>query len=182
VDGTRGSTRAVEPVVLTSAVEAIAALKGHEPDALERVAELEETAFATGAVDLLVTAYRATPELLAVLIRGSQASERMLALVRRVRDEDLAGAIGQPISVDDDPRDRLSPREREVYELLRQGLTNRQIAKLLFIEESTVKVHARHIYDKVGMRSRTALAVQAALERADQATSAIGTADSTEES
>ncbi len=66
-------------------------------------------------------------------------------------------------------------REREVYELLGQGLTNLQIADLLFISEATVKVHVHHIYDKLGVRSRTALAVQAALERADQATSAIET-------
>ena len=42
------------------------------------------------------------------------------------------------------------------------GLSNREIAKLLFIEPSTVKVHAHRIYDKLGVRSRTALAVQAA--------------------
>jgi DNA-binding NarL/FixJ family response regulator len=93
-------------------------------------------------------------------------------LVRRVHDHDVAAAVGHLISDTDDPYVLLSPREREVFELLRQQLTNRQIAKLLFIEESTVKVHARHIYDKLGIRSRTALVVQAALERADQATSA----------
>jgi DNA-binding NarL/FixJ family response regulator len=53
-----------------------------------------------------------------------------------------------------------------------QRLKNREIAKLLFIEESTVKVHTHHIYDKLGVRSRTALIVQAMLERSDQATSA----------
>ncbi len=45
-----------------------------------------------------------------------------------------------------------------------RGLTNREIAKLLFIEESTVKAHTHHIYDKLGVRSRTALIVQALLE------------------
>jgi DNA-binding NarL/FixJ family response regulator len=53
-----------------------------------------------------------------------------------------------------------------VYELLIQRLTNREIARLLFIEESTVKVHVHHIYDKLGVRSRVALTVQAQLERA----------------
>ncbi len=38
-----------------------------------------------------------------------------------------------------------------------QRLTNREIAKILFIEESTVKVHVHHIYDKLGVRSRIAL-------------------------
>jgi DNA-binding NarL/FixJ family response regulator len=178
---TRGSTIAVEPLVLMAAVDAICALKKHEPSAGESVSAMVDTAFATGAVDLLVTAYRASPEVLAVLLAGRSSADRLLALMRSVGDEDLAEAMGHPIS-DDDPRTRLTPREREVFQLLRQGLTNRQIAKLLFIEESTVKVHAHHIYDKVGTRSRTALAVQAALERSDQATSAIGTAESDEES
>ena len=53
-----------------------------------------------------------------------------------------------------------------------QGLKNREIGKLLFIEESTVKAHTHHIYDKLGVHSRTALIVQAMLERSDQATSA----------
>jgi DNA-binding NarL/FixJ family response regulator len=164
-----------------AAVDAICALKRHEPDAGESVSALVDTAFATGAVDLIVTAYRASPELLAVLLSGRSPGDQLLALMRSVGDEDLAVAIGWPIS-DDDPRTRLTPREREVFQLLRQGLTNRQIAKLLFIEESTARVHTHHIYDKLGTRSRTALAVQAALERSDQATSAIGTADSDEES
>jgi DNA-binding NarL/FixJ family response regulator len=108
--------------------------------------------------------------------------ERVIGLIRSVHDEDVALALGQSVGANDDPRAKLTPRERDVFDLLRQGFTNRQIAKLLFIEESTVKVHARHIYDKLGTRSRTALAVQAALERADQATRATGTAESADDS
>jgi DNA-binding NarL/FixJ family response regulator len=171
----RGSTNAVEPVLLGTAVEALASLKRREDRAIELIARLEEAAFSTGAVDLLVTAYRSTPELLAVLLRPGATYERMVALIRKAGDEDLARAVGQPIGSDADPRERLSRREREVYDLLRQGLSNRQIAEVLFISESTVKLHAHHVYDKVGVRSRTALAVQAALERANQATSATGT-------
>ena len=66
----------------------------------------------------------------------------------------------------------LTPRETDVFELLRTGLSNREIGRLLYIEESTVKAHAHRIYDKLGVRSRHALTVQAALERGDQATSA----------
>jgi len=171
----QGSTAAVEPLVLLSAVEAISALKRREDNAIELVTVLGQTAFSTGAVDLLVTAYRLTPELLAVLLRPAATRERLVELIREAGDEDLARAVGLSIESDDDPRERLSRREREVYDLLRQGLSNRQIAEVLFISESTVKLHAHHIYDKVGVRSRTALAVQAALERANQATSATGT-------
>jgi DNA-binding CsgD family transcriptional regulator len=49
----------------------------------------------------------------------------------------------------------LSKREREVLSLIRAGRTNLEIARTLFISESTAKVHIRHIFDKLGVRSRT---------------------------
>jgi ATP/maltotriose-dependent transcriptional regulator MalT len=181
VDGIRGLSSAIEPAVLIAAVDAISSLKRRNEEAIDLAAALVETTFATGAFDLLVTAYRSTPELLAILLRHADR-ERVTNVIRSVHDDDLAHAVGQPIGTIGDPRSLLTPREQEVFGLLRQGFTNRQIAKLLFIEESTVKVHAHHIYDKLGTRSRTALAVQAALERADQATSATGSEGSTSES
>jgi LuxR family maltose regulon positive regulatory protein len=181
VERVRGASRAIEPTVLVTAVDAIVGLRQRDESAFDLVSELIDSACSRGAFDLLVVAYRSTPDLLAVLLRHPDR-ERIVELIRSVHDEDLAKALGVPVGAEDHPRTRLTPREREVFELLRQGLSNRQIARLLFIEESTVKVHTHHIYDKLGTRSRTALAVQAALERADQATSAMGTADSDEES
>ena len=43
----------------------------------------------------------------------------------------------------------------------------------LVISEATAKLHTHHVLEKTGMRSRTEIVIQAALERADQATSAI---------
>ena len=171
-------TRAVEPIVLASAVEAVVATKSGSADVVGAVRRLERRAFEIGAVDLLVVSYRACPELLAVLLRADQ-SGRVRELMRQAGDLDLAEAAGSPIADGEDRTMLLSPREREVYELLRTGLSNREIAKLLFIEPSTVKVHAHRIYDKLGVRSRTALAVQAALERSRQATSATDSAGPT---
>jgi LuxR family transcriptional regulator, maltose regulon positive regulatory protein len=181
IDDIRGGSSAIEPAVLVAAVDALVSLKRRSETAVEDVGEFVVRAFSTGALDLLVTAYRSTPELLAMLLRHPER-ERVISVLRRVRDEDLAEALGQSVRVTDDPRAKLTAREREVFELLRAGFTNRQIAKLLFIEESTAKVHTQHIYDKLGTRSRTALAIQAALERADQATRATGNADSADES
>lgn len=169
-DKVRGLSQAVEPAVLLAAVDAICALKTHDDEAVERVTELADTAFHSGAVDILVTAYRSTPELLTVMLRADPDGARLVGLVRAAGDEDLARAVGQPVFTGGDPREKLTRRELEVYKLLTDGLTNREIAKLLFIEESTVKVHTHHIYDKLGTRSRTALTVQALLERSDQAT------------
>jgi DNA-binding NarL/FixJ family response regulator len=140
-------------------------------DLAERVSDLADAAFTAGAHDLLVVSYRACPELLALLVRCPR-SDQVEGLLVRVGDVDLAAAAGYPIVQGNDRRELLSPREREVYELLCGGLTNRQIASVLFIEESTVKVHVHHIYDKLGVRSRQALTIHAMLERSDQATSA----------
>ena len=49
----------------------------------------------------------------------------------------------------------LSERELEVLELIAEGLTNQQIASRLFLSLNTVKAHARNIYGKLGVRSRT---------------------------
>jgi DNA-binding NarL/FixJ family response regulator len=49
-----------------------------------------------------------------------------------------------------------------VLQLLAQGLANREIAKALFISEATVKIHIRHIFEKLGVHTRTEAALIAA--------------------
>jgi two-component system nitrate/nitrite response regulator NarL len=56
----------------------------------------------------------------------------------------------------------VSRREREVLDLLAQGLKNKEIARALFITEGTVKVHVRHILEKLDVKTRTEAAVRAA--------------------
>ena len=49
----------------------------------------------------------------------------------------------------------LTARELDVLALVAQGLTNREISSRLFISPATVRTHLEHIYDKLGVRSRT---------------------------
>ena len=60
-------------------------------------------------------------------------------------------------------RDRapLAPRERQLIGFVRQGLRNRAIAEQLGVTEGTVKTYLHSIFDKLGVRSRTELAMRA---------------------
>ncbi len=48
----------------------------------------------------------------------------------------------------------LTPREREVFALIGEGLSNRGIAERLFISEATVKTHINNLFAKAGIRDR----------------------------
>ena len=67
--------------------------------------------------------------------------------------------IKSPLN-DDEPM--LSPRERELVSLVRQGLRNREIAETLGITEGTVKVYLHTVFAKTGVANRTELAIRAA--------------------
>ena len=57
---------------------------------------------------------------------------------------------------------RLSPQEREVLQLLAEGLTNRQIAARLYLAEKTIKNYVTSVLSKMGMARRTEAAMYAA--------------------
>ncbi|GMQ84985.1 MAG: hypothetical protein BMS9Abin07_0550 [Acidimicrobiia bacterium] len=65
---------------------------------------------------------------------------------------------------DDDPLDVLTPRERDVLQLLTEGLDGAAIAERLFLSPATVRNHIQHILDKLGVHSRVE-AVALALRR-----------------
>jgi DNA-binding CsgD family transcriptional regulator len=60
-----------------------------------------------------------------------------------------------------DPPQALSAREREVLAYMADGLSNREIARLLNISPNTVKSHVVHIFNKLGVKDRTHAAVTA---------------------
>lgn len=55
--------------------------------------------------------------------------------------------------------EQLTPREKEVLELIAQGLNNREIAKALYISERTVKNHINSILSRLNLRDRTQAAI-----------------------
>lgn len=75
------------------------------------------------------------------------------ALLQRALDLSMSGGA--------DPLARLAPRERQISELVAEGLRNREIAERLSMSEGTVKVYLHGIYQKVGVENRTALALLA---------------------
>lgn len=114
-----------------------------------------------GVWDALICGVRAWPGLLPELATVPELGLALRSALRRSHDYELANRAG--LSLGRKPRSRhstLSPREQEVLQLVRQGLTNANIAKALFIGEATVKVHVRHILEKVGARTRTEAATR----------------------
>lgn len=62
--------------------------------------------------------------------------------------------VVRPISREANPSLGLTRRERQVLQLVADGLGNRQIGQALFVSEDTVKTHVRHVLTKLGATSR----------------------------
>jgi non-specific serine/threonine protein kinase len=84
------------------------------------------------------------------------------------REEAIGGALVPAQAIDyallDEPepmstRDVLTRREREIANLVAQGLTNRQIADRLLLTRRTVGTHLEHIFAKLGVQARAEVAV-----------------------
>jgi two-component system, NarL family, nitrate/nitrite response regulator NarL len=85
--------------------------------------------------------------------------EQLLDSLRKVAAGELQ--IGFGISPDTSPAQRkvsLTPRERQIVMLLRQGLRNKQIAGEMSITEGTVEIYLFRLFQKLGVRNRFELA------------------------
>ena len=120
-----------------------------------------ESRFLPKALLIFVAAYRGKPEILKALAKHESHRHDLRVILEAARDFKLAESIGLRIQSSDE-RPLLTKREREVIELVSQGMTNREIGRTLYIEETTVKVHVRKICQKLGVRSRTEAAMRAA--------------------
>ena len=77
-------------------------------------------------------------------------------------DPELAGRVQELTdSLGERRRPALAPRERQLIRFVRQGLRNREIAQELGVTEGTVKVYLHAVFEKLGVSSRTELAVRA---------------------
>lgn len=99
---------------------------------------------------------RATPRIiLDAIVDVHQGGSPMSSEVARKVVEAFQQTTAQA-----DPEHELSDREREVLELLSQGLPDKQIAAELNISPRTVRFHLEHIYAKLHVRSRIEAAVK----------------------
>jgi DNA-binding NarL/FixJ family response regulator len=71
---------------------------------------------------------------------------------------------------DDDELRALTPQERNILDLIAEGLTNRQIGEQMFLAEKTVKNYVSNVLSKLGMSRRAEAAAYAArlAERRDR--------------
>ncbi len=160
----REVTGGVEARVLSAATWAVVSLGGRNADSAAQA--LLETAERLNVWDGVVCAARAVPSLAVQLAGFPHQRPRLHSLFTRSNDASLIklAALGhRPLRT----RGTLSPREREVLDLVAIGLRNAEIAAALFISASTVKVHVRHICEKLGARTRAeAVARYAEIETA----------------
>lgn len=149
----------VEGTKVMTGAEATAAIRGSmsSPPKVLVVTNYDTDADILGAVEAGAVGY---------LLKDAPPAE-LLAAVRSTAEGDSALS---PVVADKlmtrvrTPRSSLTPRELEVLKLVAGGSSNREIGRVLMLSEATVKSHLVHIYDKLGVRSRTS-AVAAARDQ-----------------
>ena len=87
-------------------------------------------------------------------IRVVHAGQRYL---HPLAAEELVDLVTTGQSLDEDDYDRLTPREKQVFKLLAEGQTSRDISKYLTISLKTAMTHRTNIMEKLHMHSRSEL-------------------------
>ena len=101
------------------------------------------------------------------VVKGAAATELVAALAAVSRGEGytspriasrLLAEVAHPRH---EPAEDLTPRERTVFEMLGQGMTNREIGERLYLSEKTVKRYVTVVMQKLGVRNRVEAALVA---------------------
>lgn len=148
-----------------------------EMDGLEATRKIKQVSPATSVI--IVTMHESSDYLIAAM-RGGAAGyllkdtsrRELLSAVRSVLRGDsflnteltqrlLQHMAHETTNQAETMSERLTARELEVLNLLTQGKTNREIARLLVVSAGTIKVHVQHIIAKLGVSDRTQAAVRA---------------------
>ena len=99
-------------------------------------------------------------------VTEARAALAGLEALGAARDADAAAALLRDLGVRASrggrgPDGELTRREREVLELLGEGLSNRELAERLFLTRKTVEHHVHSVYRKLGLRGRAEAAAYA---------------------
>lgn len=131
---------------------------------------------------LMLTVSESPDDLMQALKAGARgyvlkgvASQGLVSAVRAVTAGEvfvtpvLASTILYEMTHDEpgDPLDELTGRERQVLQLLGEGLTNREIGERLFLAEKTIKHYMTNVLQKLHVRSRVEAALLAHQRRLD---------------
>ncbi len=135
----------------------------------DAVVDLEHALKVSAAAGAVGFEVEAQYELAAVLARRARAGDPARARTLAADVARRAKALGMPpiaakaarlIShLDHESSTTLTPREREVAELVGQGLTNRAIAARLYLSERTAENHVQHILTKLDLPNRSQIAM-----------------------
>jgi DNA-binding NarL/FixJ family response regulator len=125
---------------------------------------------------IMVTVYEDTERIYKALRAGACGyllkrckPEELLAAIREVRQggapmsreiaRKVINSFQEPVASAAEV-EGLSPREREILELLAAGFPNKEIASRVGLTDGTVRWHLRHVYNKLHVRSRTEAALK----------------------
>lgn len=135
----------------------------------DAVVDLEQALKATGTNGAVGFELEAQIELAAVLARRSRPGDRARSRSLAAESVGRADALRMPPlaakaarlvqELNDRSAEALTPREREVAELVAQGLTNREIAARLYLSERTAENHVQHLLTKLDLPNRSQIAV-----------------------